>query len=172
VFDAFYERGPLLRFVSSRGGNVYPTFEDFQTATDGRGLNRGYLASESQFAVLKEYEASNRIVPLVGDFAGPKTLRAVGDYVRTHDARVSVFYTSNVERYLFQNGVWDEFLANVASLPMDDRSVFIRSCFDSCSSPGGSRAVTLLDSMSALVRDARSGRVTTYRDVLSHGQPR
>ena len=43
-------------------------------------------------------------MPLVGDFAGAKALRAVGDWVRRQDAVVDVFYVSNVEQYLFQQG--------------------------------------------------------------------
>ena len=41
--------GPDLRFVSSRGGNWYPTFMDLQVATDRRGLAHGYLATEAQY---------------------------------------------------------------------------------------------------------------------------
>ena len=39
---------------------------------------------------------------IVGNFAGPKALRAVGSYLRQLGATVSAFYTSNVEMYLFQ----------------------------------------------------------------------
>jgi hypothetical protein len=37
-----------------------------------------------------------------------------------------VFYVSNVEMYLERNNVWPAFCANVATLPLDDTSVFIR----------------------------------------------
>jgi hypothetical protein len=65
-------------------------------------------------------------VPVVGNFAGTKALRAIGDYVRRRNATVSVFYLSNVEQYLRQDGLWTDFCGNVASLPLDDASVFIR----------------------------------------------
>jgi len=172
VYEQFAAAGPSLRFVSSRPGNWYPTFADLQVATDGQGQQRGYLASEASFLELRAFHTRNAIVPVVGNFGGPKALRAIGAWVREHGGVVRTFYTSNVERYLFQDGLWPTFMANVAALPLSDDSTFIRSCFDSCSSFGGSRSVTLLDSMSDLVADFRGGRVRSYRDVLLHGRGR
>jgi hypothetical protein len=37
------------------------------------------------------------------------------------------FYASNVEQYLYQNGIWDRFCASAATLPIDAKSVLIRS---------------------------------------------
>ena len=45
---------------------------------DGKGRQRGYLASEDSFAFMKALESNNLLVPVVGDFGGPKALRAVG----------------------------------------------------------------------------------------------
>ena len=39
---------------------------------------------------------------------------------------VSAFYVSNVEQYLFGDGQAQAFYENVATLPMDSSSVFIR----------------------------------------------
>jgi hypothetical protein len=87
---------------------------------------RTYLASEETFAFVKSLHARNLIVPVVGDFAGPKALRAVGAYLRDRGATVSAFYVSNVEMYLHRNGVWPAFCANVAAMPLDAASTFIR----------------------------------------------
>ena len=54
-------------------------------------------------------QLKNLIVPIVGDFAGPKALRAVGRFVRERGGKVTSFYTSNVEQYLFQNQVWKRY---------------------------------------------------------------
>jgi hypothetical protein len=170
VHQEFVRAGPDLRFVSSRGGNFYPTYMDLQVATDRAGVPRGYLASEAQYARLRDLQRANAIVPLVGNFGGPRTLRSIGQYLRQHGEVVGAFYTSNVERYLFRDGLWDDFASNLAALPVDASSTIIRSCFDSCSSPGESRAVTLLDSMVGLTKDAASGRVRTYWDVLSRSR--
>ena len=91
------------------------------------GQLRGYLASDESFRFLKQLETDNLIVPLVGNFAGPRAIRAVGQYLKEKTATVSVFYVSNVEEYLQQDGVLPAFCANVASLPLDEASTFIRS---------------------------------------------
>ena len=59
-------------------------------------------------------------MPVVGNFAGPKALRAVGRYIRERGATVAAFYVSNVEQYLFQDNLFDDFARNVATLPVDD----------------------------------------------------
>ena len=75
-------------------------------------------------------EQRNLIVPLVGDFAGPKALRSVARYLDLHHATVSVFYTSNVEQYLFRGDLWQRFYSNVGALPIDARSTFVRAYFN------------------------------------------
>ena len=42
-------------------------------------------------------------------------------------AIVSAFYLSNVEQYLNMDGLWATFCSNVATLPLDESSRFIRS---------------------------------------------
>ena len=53
-------------------------------------------------------------------------MRAVGSFLKDRGVTVTAFYVSNVEDYLQRNGVWPKFCANVAALPMDSESVFIR----------------------------------------------
>ena len=49
-------------------------------------------------------------------------------YLKAHGATVSAFfYLSNVEQYLEQDNKWQLFCGNVASLPLDMSSTFIRS---------------------------------------------
>jgi hypothetical protein len=71
-------------------------------------------------------QTRNVIVPVVGNFAGPKALRAIGAWLKARGATVGVFYVSNVEQYLEQSRVWPAFCANVATLPLDSSSIFIR----------------------------------------------
>jgi len=56
------------------------------TATDEDGVHRGYLATEDNFAFLKSLESRNLVLPVVGDFGGPKAIRRVGAYLKTHSA--------------------------------------------------------------------------------------
>jgi hypothetical protein len=129
VVDNFRRFGARINYGSSGRGNFGNgvTYADLMTATDADGTSRSYLANEENFNVLKALEMKNLIVPVVGNFAGTKAIRAVGKYVRGQDASISAFYLSNVEQYLQQDGIWDDFCRNVATLPLDDSSTFIRS---------------------------------------------
>jgi hypothetical protein len=113
-------------------------------ATDLKGVNRSYLASEASFLFLKGLHARNLVVPVVGDFGGPKAIRAVGRFLKTHGALVSAFYLSNVEQYLYGDGKWQAFCGNVAALPLDEGSTFIRS---SSGGGGGRGFVSSLGAM-------------------------
>ena len=128
VYRNFYRFGPAIHYTSSIG-NTRPgtTYAELMAASDREtGANRTYLASEENFAIVKVLESKNLIVPIVGDFAGPKALRAVGTYLKAQGAVVTAFYVSNVEMYLQRNGVWKAFCANVTALPLDAASTFIR----------------------------------------------
>ena len=105
-----------------------PTYQELMIATDETGTQTSYLANEATFRYLKSLQAKNLIVPVVGDFAGPKAIRAIGNYVRERHATVSTFYVSNVEQYLFDDpDNWKRFYENVGTLPLDSNSTFIRS---------------------------------------------
>jgi hypothetical protein len=111
----------------ARFGNNMATYQTLMIADDGRGLNHGYLASEENFNFIKDLESRNLVIPVVGDFAGNKAIRAVGQYLKSVDGMVSAFYLSNVEQFLVDAGTWDNFCRSVDSLPHDESSVFIRS---------------------------------------------
>ena len=129
VYDAFYQFGPRIQYSStgSFGAAFQPNFSDLMTGTDLAGMARSFLATEENFRFMKDLEARNVLVPVVGNFAGSKAIRAVGQYLKEKGATVSAFYLSNVEQYLRQDGIWNDFCANVATLPLDDSSTFIRS---------------------------------------------
>jgi hypothetical protein len=175
IYVAFYRGGPGLRYATGsrgfagRGNRGFPTFEELMMQTDWQGESRGYLAAEEEYQFIRGLQERNLIVPVVGNFAGPKALRAVGQYIRRRGATVSAFYVSNVEQYLFQDGVWHDFAANVAALPLDARSTFIRSVSTRYGYSGpyiwrDGRA-SALDPIRPLVADVAAGRVWTYMDV-------
>jgi hypothetical protein len=68
----------------------------------------------------------NMIIPVSGDFAGPKALRGIGAWLTKQGATVSAYYLSNVEQYLFQDAKQAAFYANVGTLPVTSLTVFIR----------------------------------------------
>jgi hypothetical protein len=138
--------------------------------TDGVGNNRSYLATEANFAALKALETNNLLIPLVGNFSGDKTVRTVGRFLKEHRLTVTAFYTSNVEQYLFQQGDdWQRFYANVATLPLDSTSTFIRSLSNGGSfRPGSpnSRSLQLISSIQETLKAVQDGRVQTYYDMI------
>jgi hypothetical protein len=94
--------------------------------TDAAGVPQSFLSTEENYRYVKTLHEKNLIVPASGDFGGPKTIRAIGDYLRRHGGTVSAFYLSNVEQYLFMDGKQKAFYDNVATLPLSDATVFIR----------------------------------------------
>ena len=144
VYQAFYASGFYVR--------SNPSYADLMTATDAAGVSRGYLATEEGFQFLKDLETRNLVVPVVGDFGGPKAIRAIGTYLKAHGATVSTFYLSNVEQYLYQDGKWDAFCRSVAMLPLDPASTFIRSTNGGGGYGRGGGFVSSLGAMSAETR--------------------
>jgi hypothetical protein len=185
VYRSFFGAGPDIRYSFGRGPGwlPFPSFRDLMTEADAQGVARSYLASEENYQTLRDMELRNVIVPVVGDFGGPKALRSVGAYLRARNGTVTAFYTSNVEQYLFRGDDWQRFYSNVGLLPIDERSTFIRSFFNNIGFRGyqfqtapypppgpGPRSQTLLNSVLDLLAAYQAGRVQSYRDVieLSH----
>jgi hypothetical protein len=158
VYRTFYWYGPSMTYsastqlnrpAASMGGTTYRDLM-VQGGASGQGLS--YLGAEDRFLFLKELERKNLVVPVVGNFSGPKALRAVGAYLRAHDATVTAFYLSNVETYLRRDGSWPAFCANVATFPLDDASVFIRPNFMGAGTGGTIRFITFPGTTGANVR--------------------
>ena len=144
VYYAFFLNGFAVR--------PSPTYADLMTEDDGAGVNRSYLATEENFAVMKKLESKNLVIPVVGDFGGPKAIRNIGKYLKAHGGTVSAFYLSNVEQYLYQDRKWTAFCNNVATLPLDASSTFIRS-----SSGGGfARGPRFVSSLGAMAEEVKS----------------
>jgi hypothetical protein len=153
VYHAFFTFGPAINYSSSEGvsgaGSSRPTYVDLMTATDSDGRAHSYLASEEAFAAVKSLQARNLVVPVVGDFAGPRALRGVGAYLKSKSAVVSAFYVSNVEQYLRVERIWGAFCGNAARLPIDDTSIFIRAGRGGRYARGGTAMTAELASMAA-----------------------
>jgi hypothetical protein len=176
IYSVFHDFGPDINYNSGlgRGGGGMPNYVELMTATDLQGEQRSYLASEENYQVIRDLERRNLVVPLTGDFGGRKAIRAVGQYLKDHVATVTVFYLSNVERYLFQgsgvnqNGGWTSFYNNVATLPLDASSTFIRSVGGVAPGPGGGmRSPNVLASIEETLAALKDGRIRTYDDVFT-----
>jgi hypothetical protein len=161
--------GPDLRGDFGSNADIpswVPSYAEMMAQTDPNGLNQSFLGSEASFATLKAYESNNLIVPVVGDFAGGRALKAVGEYLTGRRLVVGTFYTSNVEDYLFRSAAWVRFFRNVGALPLDDRSMLIRTYF----THGIEGMREYLDPIRPLLAAVSRGDVKTYEDVIARSR--
>lgn len=176
VYSAFHEQGLEIAFRTSGMGwgndfRRFPNLRDLILEQDLNGKLGNFLANEEDYRFVRNLHLKNRIIPVVGDFAGPKALASIGDYLSKHGYRVSAFYTSNVEQFLFQNGVFPAFVENVARLPIDRDSLFIRAVpmrreLHPAQIPGH-RITTLLQKISVFLEDYKEGAYPDYRSLAT-----
>ena len=146
------------------GGGSGGTFADLTGwAYDDAGDPQSFLSTEENFRFVKALHEKNLLVPVSGDFGGPKAIRAIAAYLQKHGAVVSAFYVSNVEQYLFQDGKARAFYENVAALPVKETSVFIR--------PYSLRrerwAGEPLCPIAGFIREVRGGRIASNGAALA-----
>jgi len=126
VYRDFTSYGPGISTRGGGGGNAL-TFVDLTGyMLDEAGVVRSFMATEDDFQFVKGLHEKNLIVPVTGDFGGPKALRGLAAYIKGAGATVSAFYVSNVEQYLFMDGKNGAFYGSVGTLPLTETSVFIR----------------------------------------------
>ena len=173
VYRSFFEAGLGMRFSTlGRPRPGYPTFEELIRETDVDGQFQNYLSDDTLFSRLQQFQRENRIIPIVGDFAGPHALQAAVAYVEAQGLAVSVFYTSNVEFYLFDLPEWSDYVANVRAFEFTDDAVFIRSYFPTFGRPHpqnlpGHRPTSLIQHVAGFLDDARDGRHQSYWDIVA-----
>ena len=159
VLKVFGAGGPSTNYASdirTPGLKSNHTYTALMTATDQSGRQWSFLASEEKFRRVRELQRRNLVIPLVGDFAGPKTLLAVGSYLKAHGAMVGAFYASNVEEYIRKPlGNYTRFCSSVASLPVDAASSFIRWT-------SGTAPWTFLSSITEFIDAFTAGRALPF----------
>jgi hypothetical protein len=171
---AFFSAGLDLRYSSYHRPprSIYPPYRELLLETDLSGEQQNYFNSEEDFQFLKKLEEQDLIVPTVGDLSGPQALKAIGRYIDEIKEHVSAFYVSNVEFYLHRQGTYDRFIENVKALPIDSRSVIIRSYFNYYA-PAHPQAVAdhnstqLLERIDDLIRQCAAGECDSYNDVVT-----
>jgi hypothetical protein len=178
VLTAFYAGGPSLTYGGLRNpamsARLIPTFEELMLETDGAGRHRSFVATEENFRRIQDLQKKNLIIPVVGNFAGQHALPAIGRYLRDQRATVSAFYVSNVEQYLFGDGIANQFYANASTLPIGEKSVLIRALVRHMTGElSPSPVITQFTSievglypMKDLVTDFAGGSIQIYADIL------
>jgi hypothetical protein len=169
TIDRFHRRfiadGLGLRFHSTGRApqSYYPTYRELLLARDPAGRQSNYLASEEAFQFVRSLQTRDLVIPVVGDLSGSHALSAIGRLVRTRGERLSTFYVSNVEQYLFRNGAFPRFVENLSRMPYDERTLIIRSVFG-----GWEGSSSHVQAVAELLRDATSGRIRGYRDLIGY----
>ena len=177
VYRNFMVQGLRIGFEDESGrlnqsyGRV-PTLKEILVKKDLHGNPGCFLAGIDDYNFVRGMQERNMIIPLVGDFAGKKALAAVGNYLKKHGYLVTVFYVSNVELVLFEFGprnIFPDFVSNVKKLPVDNRSLFIRTNFSIYNHPEqlpGYIGCTSLQNISSFLKEYDAGRYRQYWDLL------
>ena len=89
-----------LEHQRRRSAAAATTYQTLMTTNDGAGQMRAaILASEALFGGDEgPRDSKNLVVPLVGDFAGPKAIRSVGQYLKDKEPGATVGGVLPVER--------------------------------------------------------------------------
>lgn len=169
---AFFKGQLDLRFeLEKKNGRLYPMLREILSAKDLNGKQRGFLATDESFRFVQAMEKEGRLVPVVGDFAGDRAMPGVAATIRERGLTVSAFYVSNVEQYLFENKVWPKWTKNIAALPTDDKSLFIRAYLDQGKKhpreKKGHRTATVLQRVSDFNARQAKKAYTTWWDVAT-----
>lgn len=172
IHATFMTQGLSLRFTSTGRAPRphYPTLRDLFLETDRRGLRASYVANEADFQYVKELQRRNLVIPVVGDLAGTRAMRAIAGMMRERNVAMSALYASNAEDYVLRGGGFAQYVANVRALPRTARSVIIRSWFGG---PGthpdvapGYYTVQLLQKVDDFVDVVERGTVWSYRSLV------
>ena len=167
----FIEEGLGLRFNSTGRPPqaYYPTYRDLLLETDGAGAQTNFLASEDAYQFVRSLQVRDRIIPVVGDISGPSALQAIGREMASRNEQLSAFYVSNVEFYLYGQGAYTRFVANLRSVPRAKTAVLIRSVFGRflfAARPGDASTSQLHD-VGELIGGFEGGKYQSYGDLVA-----
>lgn len=131
IHHHFAKAGLQLRFALKRASSRrYPTLQKLLQQRSPDGRHGSFLATRKAFAQVQLLQRQNRVVPLVGDFAGERALPGLGRKLKSHNLRIRFFYVSNVEQYLLAGGLWPRWQQNLQALPFEAEARFIRVYLD------------------------------------------
>jgi hypothetical protein len=169
IYKSFRDDGLDISYRMDGVGAFFPTFKEIIAETDLNGKQGNFLASVDDYDFVRGMHSKNLIIPVVGDFGGKKAIASIADYLKKNGVTVAAFYTSNVEQYLFESGVFEAFANNVRKLPINDKSLFIRSALSRSSHPAASGHLlfTILQQMTVFIQDFDEKRYQSYYDLLN-----
>jgi hypothetical protein len=172
TMDRFHRRfisaGVALKFQTTgrQPQSYYPTYRDLLLETDRRKQRSSFLASEDDFQFVRSLQQRDLVVPVVGNLSGPSALAAIGRLMTSRGDRLSAFYASNVEFYLFGAGTFPAFVENLKRLPHTNRSLIVRSVFGALGqSAPGYYSSSLVQPVDELLQGYAAGRFRGYPEL-------
>ncbi|MDX2044208.1 MAG: hypothetical protein SF097_23570 [Acidobacteriota bacterium] len=171
VYKSFRDEGLAISYRTDGGGGwggYFPTLREILAGEDLFGKQGNFLAVKEDYEFVRGLHRKNLIIPVVADFAGKKGIASVAEYLKKNGYTVTAFYLSNVEQYLFQNGVFGDFAENVRKLPLTDKSLFIRAIAGRGPHPArqsGHRLTTLLQKMTVFLKDYDEKLYSSYYEL-------
>lgn len=173
IHEAFRRFGLNLRYAQVPR---YPMWRDLILERDLEGRRANYLASDSTFRFVQDLERRHRVVPVVGDVAGPHALAAIGDEIRARQLTLSALYISNVEQYLMRGGTFLPYAITLQTLPWAEHGVIVRSYFGRnaalAQSVYGHYSTQLLEHSADFINQMQNGGYSSYTDLVTrHALP-
>jgi hypothetical protein len=170
----FITAGLNLQFQSTGRAprEYYPDYRELLLETDRLGRRTSFVASEDAFQAVRSLEQRDRIIPVVGDLGGPSAIVNIGKTMSAENLRLSAYYVSNVEFYLFNDGRFGRFIDNLSRLPHNDKSLIIRSIFTGIGPRvPGYYSASIVQRVDDLLTGYSAGRFRNYRDIATVPQP-
>jgi hypothetical protein len=171
----FIDAGLSLKFQSFGRAprSYYPSYRELLFESDRQGRHASFLVAEADYQFVRGLQQRDLIIPVVGNVAGPKALAAIGRAIRQQGQQLAVFYVSNVELYLFQDGMFSRYGETLSAIPHSARAVLVRSIF---SGPGvwslpeavpGYASASVTEPLDEFVNDFASRKYLTYEGLLT-----
>jgi hypothetical protein len=171
----FVSAGLGLKFESKGRSprSYYPTYRELLLETDRQGHQLNFLNSATDYEYIRSMQQQDLIIPVVGDLAGPSALNEISKLMLSRGERLSAFYVSNVEFYLFSDGKYSGFIENLGRIPRGPNSVLIRSVFGkfiSIDSVPGYFSTQMIQPVESLVSGNTATGYRSYYSVITAGR--
>jgi hypothetical protein len=155
---------------------MYPALADLIRSADRGGTPAHFLARDDLYRAVRERQGAGRVVPLVGDWAGPDLGPRLGGWLSRRRLAVSLLYISDVEFFLLRAGRFAAYLANLEALPWAEGALLVRTSTRPLEGhperQPGDGATTIVRPVAAFLRAAGAGRIATADDLFAPPSPR
>jgi hypothetical protein len=151
---------------------MYPTLAHLIRTTDRDGRPAHLLAREEFYQTVRTLQLGDRVLPVVGDFAGPAALPGLGGWLRRRGLAVGSLYLSDVEFFLLRAGRFRACVENLARLPWAAGALLVRTSTREIDHPErvpGDSSTTVVRPVAPFLEAAGAGRVRGVEDLFDGG---